>query len=616
MPESPNLSTVVQEVLDSLMAERPLSDTLALVVRRVAELGGFNQCGVMLPDPDSRRIRLVAGFGFKPDYADRLHALGLYTLMPGPLAGGPTSHAFENNRLVVVPDVADDPSFSPWHPLSVAEGYRSLVSAPLRVRGDVIGVLNGYSDRIRRPTDSELEAIQTLADQAALAVRLAALLADQQTTIDQLTELNGRLERQRSTLQRSEQIHHRLTSAVLGGSGLEGVATTLAGLLGRPVAIWDTGGYQVCSAPARIREGSESDVARPRLGDLHRFGSRTADSGRTLVAPAAEGAPALVVAEVSVGSELVGYVSVEESGVPVEDLDLMAVEHGATVVALITARERVARETEERLHADFLHDLLNGRYGSAERIVERAQHYGLELYATHRILVMDLDDWGGYQRSRALNEQDSGLLRARIVRLMADTAQRCLPGSLQASLSDTLTCVSPGDDGRALEERMHHTVAMVQAQISRIAPALTVSAGIGSVARTPDDLAESYRSATRCLHLIRQLERYSQCLCSDNLGLLLLVAETRRPADLVRFAERILGVLVEPGTREGPLLDTLEAMLDTGRDPKRCAARLHVHPNTVRNRMQRIKRLTGTDLDRPETLLEVTLAMLVLRLLR
>lgn len=612
MSESPSLKTVVQEVLDRLMAGDPLPDTLGLVVRRVAELGGFNQCGVMLPDPDSQRIRLMAGFGFGSDYGGRLDTLGLYTLMPGPLGGGPTSHAFETNRLVAVPDVLAEPSFTPWHSLALAEGYRSLVSAPMRVRGHVLGVLNGYSDRVRRPTGSELEVIQTLADRAALAV----LLADQQATIGQLTGLSERLEKQRSTLERSEQIHRRLTAAVIGGSGFESVTATLAGLLGRPVTIWDTAGYQVCSAPARAKDETGSDPVRHRLGALRRIQPPASDSGRAVAIPAADGQPALVVAPVLVGAEPVGYVSVEESGIPVQDLDLMAVEHGATVVALVLARERVARETEERLHADFLHDLLNGRYGSAERIVERAQHYGLELYAEHRTLVMDLDDWSGYQQARALTEQDSGLLRARLLRIMADTVQRSLPGSLLASLSDTLTAVSPGAGDPALEERIRRTVASVQAQVSRMAPGLTVSAGIGSVARLPDHLAESYRSATRCLHLLRQLGRRSQCLCADNLGLLPLVAETRRPADLLRFAERTLGALADPGAREGPLLRTLEAMLEAGCDANRCARRLHVHPNTVRNRMQRIEELTGIDLDRPETLLEVTLATLVLRLLR
>ncbi|MFG3043832.1 PucR family transcriptional regulator [Streptomyces sp. NPDC048241] len=83
------------------------------------------------------------------------------------------------------------------------------------------------------------------------------------------------------------------------------------------------------------------------------------------------------------------------------------------------------------------------------------------------------------------------------------------------------------------------------------------------------------------------------------------------PDDVRRaFTARLLEPLTEYDRRHrAELIPTLEAFLDCDGSWTRCAARLHLHVNTLRYRVGRIEQLTGRDLSRLEDKLDFFLAL-------
>src|SRR6185312_8421593 len=239
---------IFQEVLRSLIHQEPLEETLALISRRVCELGAFDFCGIVLPDDRWEHVHLAASHGFPPRYVKRLGDLFLAPLRDTPLAASPTASAIRRRATIVMTDALSDESFRPWRALATEFGYRSLVSAPLLVQGEVLGALNGYSARPRTLTAAQLETVETLASQAALAMRLTMLVDAQQETIGRLREANEQLRDHRRMLERSHDIHMQLTSAVIAGADFHAVAQTLAGLIGRPVLVTDAAGHPICTS--------------------------------------------------------------------------------------------------------------------------------------------------------------------------------------------------------------------------------------------------------------------------------------------------------------------------------------------------------------------------------
>lgn len=78
---------------------------------------------------------------------------------------------------------------------------------------------------------------------------------------------------------------------------------------------------------------------------------------------------------------------------------------------------------------------------------------------------------------------------------------------------------------------------------------------------------------------------------------------------------RPLAALLAPLREQPHLLQTLRVWIDSGQNSSETAARLHLHRNSLRYRLDRIQELIGMPLDAPRTLANVQLAMLADELL-
>jgi PucR C-terminal helix-turn-helix domain len=120
------------------------------------------------------------------------------------------------------------------------------------------------------------------------------------------------------------------------------------------------------------------------------------------------------------------------------------------------------------------------------------------------------------------------------------------------------------------------------------------------------DAAKSLRWARDALALARRgILHGDPVWCEDHLATLAVF----RDEDLVRLlAARLLAPL--DGVRQRELLaDTLLAWLQSDTNATEVAARLHVHPQTVRYRLRRLDRLFGPALRDPRTHFELEIAL-------
>lgn len=123
------------------------------------------------------------------------------------------------------------------------------------------------------------------------------------------------------------------------------------------------------------------------------------------------------------------------------------------------------------------------------------------------------------------------------------------------------------------------------------------------------EAARSLRLATRALGLMGRgiLPRQGVEHCSDHLSTLLLYGD--EPL-LKRLQARVLTPLdtVSAGQRDR-LAETLLAWLLSGSNVPDVAARLHIHPQTVRYRLRQLEKLFGDALHDPGTRLDLILAL-------
>ncbi|MFI5675382.1 PucR family transcriptional regulator [Streptomyces cellulosae] len=123
------------------------------------------------------------------------------------------------------------------------------------------------------------------------------------------------------------------------------------------------------------------------------------------------------------------------------------------------------------------------------------------------------------------------------------------------------------------------------------------------------EAARSLHWAARALGLMGRgiLPRQGVVRCADHLSTLLLYGDE---ALLAQVRARVLGPLDTVSAGQRPrLAETLLAWLLSGSNVPDVAARLHVHPQTVRYRLRQLEKLFGDALHDPDTRLDLVLAL-------
>jgi GAF domain-containing protein len=169
------LGEVLVEVADTLTDGFDLRDFLRMVTAHASELVAADAAGVLLVDDHARLQLMTATDG-------RARALGTFEIEANE---GPSQDAFRRADAVTDPDLAATDRWPNFAPRAVVAGFRSVHAFPLRLRQQVIGVLDLYGTGAGRMRSADVRVLQALADTATIgvlqhrAIRRGEALTDQ-----------------------------------------------------------------------------------------------------------------------------------------------------------------------------------------------------------------------------------------------------------------------------------------------------------------------------------------------------------------------------------------------------------------------------------------------------
>jgi hypothetical protein len=148
-------------------------------------------------------------------------------------------------------------------------------------------------------------------------------------------------------------------------------------------------------------------------------------------------------------------------------------------------------------------------------------------------------------------------------------------------------------------------------ELAALRDALEVRAGASSPVDGLEQAHTGFRQAALALRTLGPRETFAAL--DERLPEAMLV---QSPELAQRLVHTWLGSLLElPKAERGPLLDTLDAWVETSGSAGRTARLAHCHRNTVLNRLRRLSEVTGHDLTRGVTPVELALALRARRLL-
>ncbi|MCM3810481.1 GAF domain-containing protein [Streptomyces sp. DR7-3] len=623
------------ETAHDLAGLRDLDAVLQAIVQRARSLLGTEVAYLTLNDPTAGDTYMRVTDGSVSARFQQLR-LGMGEGLGGLVA--------QTARPYVTENYFDDPRFQHTHAIDAGvrdEGLVAILGVPLLLGSGVIGVLFAADRRARVFEREQIALLGSFAAHAAVAIDTAHLLAETRTALAELEAANEIIRDRSRVIERASDVHDRLTELVLRGGGVHDVADALAEVLSGSVEFLETD-----EAPAAAVDRSRADGHAVRDGEED------------------------WVAAVSAGGELLGALVLR--GHPrLDPMDQRTLERAAMVTSLLQLARRSAGEAEQRVRGELLDDLLDAPDREPRLLRERAARLRADLDTPHVVLAAGIEapdtgtpaagpggapgsgpgttpgggpgtapasgpggprasGPGGASGSRPGGVPGDGPGGGPGGAPAEDAAGRRRLWSAASHLAATrhglaaardggtvlLLPLAEGDTADALARRTARQLG------TAVHAAVTVgaSAPVPAPAARPGDVAAGYAEARRCLAALRVLDRAGQGAAAEDFGFLgLLLAGTREGAPagtgVQDFVQRTVGAVIDYDERRGTeLIRTLDAYFAGGMSPARTKDALHVHVNTVAQRLERIGRLLGPDWQSPARSLEIQLALRLHRL--
>ncbi|MGW2373238.1 helix-turn-helix domain-containing protein [Kitasatospora sp. NPDC001683] len=556
--------TALFDTAGDLAASRDLDTVLQAIVRRARMLLGTDTAYLTLPDraAGDTYMRVTDG-----------SVSVLFQTLRLSLGDGLGGLVAQTARPYATPDYRTDERFHHTGTIDAGvldEGLVAIIGVPLLLGGEVIGVLFAADRSPRAFSPDEVALLCTLAAHAAIALDTAKSLADTRAALAELNAANELVRAHSAAVQRAEQAHDRLTDLVLRGAEVPDVAGAVAHLLGGEIAVMDAEGEPLAGRPAPAAELAGAVAASRAEGRSVRHGE-------------------LWVCAVLAGHDVLGTLVLR--GRPdLDDADRRLFERAGVVTALLLLLRRSVAETENRVRGELLTDLLTAPERDPAGLTARGRRLGVDLARPHLVLVAEPADRAGDDRGR-----------------LAGAARRYLFGSRGVSAEHgeavvLLVPVAPDD-----ADDPEQTAGRAAERLARLA-GFPVTVGAGRPAVGPAALAASYGEGLRCVRALRVLGRSGEGASARALGFLGVLLGDGHDVD--GFVGAALGPLLAYDARRGTeLVRTLRAYFDCGGSLTRAKDELHVHVNTVVQRLDRVEALLGRDWNQPERSLELQLAL-------
>ena len=155
-------------ISSTIVSGKYLDDILSQIVKITADMFNSKICSIMLLDEKKDELVIKATQSLSEEYKNK---------PPVKVGSSISGLAVKEKKPIFVLDVKKDPRYM-FPQIAEKEGLCSMLAVPMIVKDKVIGVLNIYTSEPYEFKEEEIKIIQTIANQAALAIENTRLLEE------------------------------------------------------------------------------------------------------------------------------------------------------------------------------------------------------------------------------------------------------------------------------------------------------------------------------------------------------------------------------------------------------------------------------------------------------
>jgi GAF domain-containing protein len=152
-----------QDICKAISSSLSLDEVLNLIVKNVVKVMNVKASMLRLLDTETNKLEVAAFHGLSESYVNK-----------GPVECDASIEDALKGKAVSVYDITRDEG-AKYKEEAIKEGIRSILSVPLRIDNNVIGVLRMYTSEPVKYTKEDLNFVAAIAEQAAIAINNARI---------------------------------------------------------------------------------------------------------------------------------------------------------------------------------------------------------------------------------------------------------------------------------------------------------------------------------------------------------------------------------------------------------------------------------------------------------
>ncbi|WP_078412718.1 helix-turn-helix domain-containing protein [Priestia abyssalis] len=472
------------------------------------------------------------------------------------------------------------------HILSAAHPFNSPKSAmcvPVSIGKKRLGVMIVHQrSKDKKLTDYHLNLLNGFASQAAVAIQNAQLYSEVKVRLDEVTELSEQLKEKNLFLSRRNDVHETLTQLSLQHKGAETIVLELNRMIGKSISYFNL----------------SENTWYPK--HANRFPAFSPDEMERIFLKRRKP----VYVDVSAGKKECYYLYPIVNGaiflgcfvVPASEslsqLDRITIEQGSAVLALELVKKLTMTELYYTKTHEFFNELLQNT--DPEGCLDKGKEFNLNLNSFLFVTVFEMTIYNDLQS-----------LEMSIHRLVSQIKKRLQQFSLliygfHNKVIILISLCDPASLSTIIAK--YHAIIKEWKDNSGV----PLRTGIGTMYKGIENIAKSYEEANQSLSYLKSRNK-SGLFSYGEIGVNRLFLQ--QPSDdIEKFLSEVFAPLQTEKGENNDLEKTLLIYIKNNKSAAETAKQIHVHINTLYQRLKKIEKLLNVSLDDPEDSLKIQLA--------
>ncbi len=417
--------------------------------------------------------------------------------------------------------------------------------------------------------------------------------------------------KQASLLERIEKVHEQLMNVALNEGGLKDISQIIFENLRNPIYIniffLNQNYPQFQEVEDKMRQGL--------LEDINKFYHQSFQKpykkkfNETIVTICDKPIRRMIM-PILVKDRVYGHIFAWDIDTPLGGFDLSVLETASTTIALEILKQISIREVENRYKTEFIEDLFSLDERRKEKAIERAYTFKLDFDEEYVNIIIQLSVEDHLQADSIY--QKTHELNGTIENLVIELGFK----AFIASKTDSIYVLITFNNKKKNKQRLKKFTEEIEALLTERLKTVKFKIGVGRSYKGLEQVYKSHIDATKALQTGEILNEES-VVYFENLGIYKILCQTQLAEELENFySETILPLVEYDHQKSTDLVQTLVVYFENNGNLKKISNAMYTHYNTVLYRIQRIKDITGMNLENHKDRLNLEVALKIKKLMR